>query len=101
MTSGQFAGWKIVLTSENVTTERDRLRGTTGGTPEVRKVLQGVRGGTWRHISNLVPTICLFAGYLMVCHYITREQAYSGNEIADIHVCHRSTCFRYFYYAFH
>jgi hypothetical protein len=30
--------------------------------------------------SNLVPRVCLFAGY--VKHYITREQAYSGNEIA-------------------
>jgi hypothetical protein len=55
MTSGQFAGWKIVLTSEKVTTERDRLRGTTGGTPEVRKVLQGVRGGIWRHITAEIP----------------------------------------------
>ena len=30
---------------------------------------------------NLVPRVCLFAGYVVSCHYITREQAYSGNEI--------------------
>jgi hypothetical protein len=29
-------------------------------------------------VFNLVPRVCLFAGYV---HYITREQAYSGNEI--------------------
>jgi hypothetical protein len=31
---------------------------------------------------NLVPRVCLFAGYVVAWHYITREQAYSGNEIA-------------------
>jgi hypothetical protein len=30
---------------------------------------------------NLVPRVCLFAGYVVACHYLTREQAYSGNEI--------------------
>jgi hypothetical protein len=30
---------------------------------------------------NLVPRVCLFAGYVVTCRYITREQAYSGNEI--------------------
>ena len=37
-----------------------------------------------RHlVPNLVPRLCLFAGYVVACHYITREQAYSGNEIGN------------------
>jgi hypothetical protein len=41
---------------------------------------------------NLVPRVCLFAGYLVSCLYITREQAYSGSEIgSEFKVCKEQT----------
>jgi hypothetical protein len=39
---------------------------------------------------NLVPRVCLFAGYVVSCHYITREQAYSGNEIGLVLACEQA-----------
>ena len=38
-------------------------------------------------VPNLVPRVCLFAGYVVACHYITRKQAYSGNEIGSNAPC--------------